>query len=93
MTDAPRTSPDFVSWLVARHPDLVPVLNEHLPDNDELLPHVLFGDVTRHALALARHGEVDELNRLLGDLDAALDVDGRRCEPGLGLLRRERIVG
>jgi hypothetical protein len=71
--DAPRTSPEFVSWLVVRHPGLVPVLDEHLADNDELLPHVLFGDVTRYALALARNGEVDELNRLLGDLDAALD--------------------
>ena len=62
-----------MSWLVARHAGLVPVLNEHLADNGELLPHVLFGDVTRYALALARDDEVDELSRLLGDLDAALD--------------------
>jgi len=43
-----------------------------LADNGELLPQVLFGDVTRYTLAPARKGEVDELNRLLGDLDAAL---------------------
>jgi hypothetical protein len=47
-------------------------LHEHLADNDELLPHVLFGDVTRYALSLARGGQTDELDRLLGDLDAAL---------------------
>jgi hypothetical protein len=73
VTEAPRTSPEFVSWLVARHPGLVAVLDEHLADNDELLPHVLFGDVTWYALALARSGAGDELNRLLGDLDAALE--------------------
>ena len=76
MTDAPRTSPEFVSWLVARHPGLVPVLDEHLADNDELLPHMLFGDVTRYALALARDDEMDDLDRLLTDLDIALgDAD------------------
>lgn len=62
-----------MSWLAARHPGLVPVVDEHLADNDELYPHVLFGDVTRYALALARNGEVDELDRFLTDLDAALD--------------------
>jgi len=72
VTDPPHTSPEFVNWLAGRHPGLVPVLDEHLADNDELLPHVLFGDMTRYALVLARDGEVDELNRLLGDLDAAL---------------------
>jgi hypothetical protein len=72
VTDAPRTSPEFVRWLVTRHSGLVPVLDEHLADNDELLPHVLFGDVTRYALTLARDGEVEDLDRLLSDLDAAL---------------------
>jgi hypothetical protein len=57
---------------VARHSGLVPVLDEHLADNDELLPHMVFGNVTRFALTLARHGEVDDLDRLLSDLDAGL---------------------
>jgi hypothetical protein len=43
-TDAPRTSPEFVSWLVTRHPSLAPVLDDHSADNDELLPHVLLAD-------------------------------------------------
>jgi hypothetical protein len=72
VTEAPRSSPKFVSWLVARHPGLTPFLDEHLADNDELLAHVLFGDVTRYALSLARNGEVTDLDRLLSDLDAAL---------------------
>lgn len=73
MTDAPRTAPEFVRWLVTRHPGLAPLLDESLRDNDELLPHVLFGDVTRYASGLARLGELDDLNRLLSDLDGALD--------------------
>jgi hypothetical protein len=73
VTEVPRAQPEFVNWLVDRHPGLAPVLEEHLATYDELLPHVFFGDVTRYALSLARDGEIDELNRLLGDLDAALD--------------------
>jgi hypothetical protein len=34
---------------------------------------VLFGDVARYAAALARRGDLDDLNRLLADLDTALD--------------------
>jgi hypothetical protein len=74
VVDAPRSSPEFVTWLVARHPGLAPVLDEHLGDNDELLPHVLFGDVTRYASALARRGSLDDLSPLLADLDGALDA-------------------
>jgi hypothetical protein len=45
-------------------------------DNDELLPHVLFGDVTRYAADLARSGGDDPiLNNLLDDLDSALGAD------------------
>ena len=60
-------------WLVGRHRCLAPVLDEHLAENEELLPHVLFGDVTRYASGLARRGELDDLDRLLSDLDGALD--------------------
>jgi hypothetical protein len=73
VTDAPRSSPEFVRWIVARHPELRVVLDEHLADHDELLPHVLFGDVARCASALARRGDLDDLNRLLTDLDCALN--------------------
>jgi hypothetical protein len=72
VTDAPRTAPEFVTWLAARHSGLGGILDEHLADDDELLPHVLFGDVARYALALARDDETDDLNALLSDLDAAL---------------------
>lgn len=77
MADIPRTTPEFVGWVVARHPELARILNEHLAANDELLPHVLLGDVTRYATDLARSAEAEPnadaaLVRLLRDLDAAI---------------------
>jgi hypothetical protein len=82
MTEVPRTQPEFVSWLIARHPGLAPILKEHLTDNDgELLAHVLFGDITRYAVDLARRAaeepEADaRLLRLLEDLDPAILPEG-----------------
>jgi hypothetical protein len=81
MSELPRTSPEFVEWLVARHPGLAPILGDHLAFNDELLPHVLFGDVTRYAEDLGRQAKRDseadaQLLRLLGDLDRAILPEG-----------------
>jgi hypothetical protein len=73
VTELPRTQPEFVNWLVDRHPGLAPALEEHLATYDELLPHVFFGDVTRYASVLAQEGrETAELDRLLADLNNAL---------------------
>jgi hypothetical protein len=78
VTDAPREAVAFVDWLVARHPTLAPIREEHMSDNGgELLPHVLFGDVTWHAADLARRASDDpdaddELRRLLEDLNGAM---------------------
>lgn len=41
------TIDDLVRDLVDAEPELDSVLQEHLGDNDELLPHLLLGDVTR----------------------------------------------
>lgn len=81
MSEAPRTSAEFVVWLVARHPGLGPLLDEHLADHDEVLAHVLFEDVTRYAADLARRAteepEADaQLRRLLEDLDQTLLPEG-----------------
>jgi hypothetical protein len=72
VSEAPRTPSAFVEWLVGRHSDLAPILDEHLRDNGELLPHVFFGDVTRYASDLARRGDTGRLDHLLTDLDQAL---------------------
>jgi hypothetical protein len=78
VTDAPRLPAELVGWLVARHAWLAPILEGHLRDNaGELLPHVLFADLTWHAADLARRAgddalADDDLRGLLADLDAAL---------------------
>ena len=73
---APRTAAAFVGWLADRYPAIEELRREHLADNDELLPHVFFGDVTRYAADLARTGVDDAvLSHLLDDLDSALGAD------------------
>ena len=37
----------FIEYVLAKVPQLRAVHSEHLKDNDELLPHVFMGDVTR----------------------------------------------
>jgi hypothetical protein len=86
VTAVPRTQPEFVEWLVSRHPGLAPLLEEHLKDNDELLAHVLFGDVARYAADLARRAAAEpgadaELVRLLEDLDPAILPEGQEDDP------------
>jgi hypothetical protein len=78
MTVAPRTAPEFVEWLVGRHPPLAAILDEHLSDyGGEMLSHVLFGEVTRYAADLAHRATLDPradeaLQGLLNDLDEAM---------------------
>jgi hypothetical protein len=76
VADAPRSPAAFIEWLVARYSGLAALRDEHLTDYGELLPHVLFGDVTRYAAGLARSGADDAtLDSLLNDLDSALGAN------------------
>jgi hypothetical protein len=66
----------FVKSSVARFPTLNLLLEEHTKDNlNENLPHVFFGDVTRHVLSLLFAGSSDgleaqrELRNILGYLE------------------------
>jgi hypothetical protein len=66
------TTEQFLTLLQSEVPELAPTVREHLADNDELLPHVLMGDVTRFALA-TRDGDV--LRRLCAAFEAGLATD------------------
>jgi len=92
LIEVPRTHAGFIEWLVGRHPDLTPLLQEHLSDMDgELLAHLLLGDVTRYAADLARRAPDDteadaKLGSLLQDLDLAIlqldsEDDPRKRDP------------
>ena len=65
------TSVDYVRNLVRLVPSLLPAMDEHLKDNDEMLPHVFFGDLTRVVVNMQKMS--DENQRYDDhDLDAIL---------------------
>jgi hypothetical protein len=55
----------FVQDLVQRFNELAPLLQEHVSDNYEILPHVFMGDVTRYVLSDGSQRQ--ELMRHLND--------------------------
>jgi hypothetical protein len=70
----PRPESAFVDWLAARHATVARLRAEHVDYYDELLPHVLFFDITNHAGEVAGRADTDaeaarELGGLLEDLD------------------------
>lgn len=65
--------------LLAQVPELRPLYDAHLQDNDEALPHVFFGDVTRYVVQLVRAidrthdvGPPGPLGRVLSFLEEAM---------------------
>lgn len=58
------TSHAFVRGLLVQAPELQPLFNEHIEDNDELLPHVFMGDVTRFVVALSANSSSDDISSL-----------------------------
>lgn len=63
----------FLAALVSEVPEVAPVVMEHLADNDDqLLLHVLMGDLLRFATDAFESGRTPALQRLLGLLDHAL---------------------
>jgi hypothetical protein len=64
-----ETTSRLISALIAAEPALTALLHEHLAANDELLPHVFIGDVTRWLTANGPQPHV------LGVLDEAVVSD------------------
>jgi hypothetical protein len=53
-------------------PEFAAAIDEHVADHDEVLPHVLFGDLTRFVLDAHQRGDDDLVRRALAFLDSAL---------------------
>lgn len=69
---------DVVDRLVERVPEFGDAVEEHLRDNESLLEHVLFGDLTRFVLRAREDGDEAVVRRALEFLDEALrHGDGR----------------
>jgi hypothetical protein len=54
-----RKLEDFVAELLVHVPELRSVYDEHINDNDELLPHMFLGDVTRYVVRQVEDNAID----------------------------------
>jgi hypothetical protein len=64
----------FIESLLRLVPALMPIYDEHLADNDTLLPHVFMGDVTRFAILKAHDlGSRNVMAELLDHLEEGLE--------------------
>jgi hypothetical protein len=72
MVSMKLSSGNFVSALLTEFPELQPLLDKHVRANDEVLPHVFFGELTRFALNEAKSPTSDALCRLLSFLESAM---------------------
>lgn len=87
----PQGGTDFALAVADEVPSLRAVLEEHLRDNSELLPHVFFGRVAACARDLARRTDqqaIGELDHLLGHLERGLAAD----EPYVTDLIRDSFI-
>ena len=76
MTDNGRLVRDeFVGSLLQEVPELTPAYKEHIGDNDELLSHLFFGDVTRFVQEQVRLGRTGEARRILACFEVPLTCD------------------
>lgn len=51
------TYENFFKQLLSKVPSFLPIYEEHIKDNDELLHHVLMGGLTRFCIQLYREGD------------------------------------
>ena len=60
----------FIGWMIYRSPVLMPILQEHLEDNEgEVLPHVILFQIRKWAESeVESGGETDELRTVLDSL-------------------------
>jgi hypothetical protein len=63
---------EFVEDLVRRIPSLKPVYERHMSENDELLAHIFFGDLTR--FVISEHRETLRSGTSRPALDSVLEA-------------------
>jgi len=78
------TYEDVVDLFVQEVPEFVPVWREHVADNGELLPHVLFWHVTTFVLDAYERGDQELVDRCLDFLERALQSTDVRVHELVG---------
>ena len=69
---AALTYSEITTALRVALPEFAAAIDEHVADNDEVLPHVLFGDLSRFVVEAGQRRDDDLVRRALAFLDAAL---------------------
>jgi len=67
------TSEQFIQKMVAAFPEVKSIHDQHQADNDELLPHVLMGDVTRYVISQTENKSTPVITKLLDFFEQTLD--------------------
>lgn len=73
--ERPATEADAITWLVAEVPELGPLLNEHLADNGELLPYLVFGDFLRWFIDRVRSGNDRPARRFVSAIEPLMATE------------------
>jgi hypothetical protein len=67
---------DAIGWLVSEVPELQPLLDEHLADNGELLPYLVFeGSFVRWLIERVGSGDEDAARRFVDAVEPLLTTD------------------
>lgn len=86
----------LINGLVADVPALKSLYDDHVAFNDELLPHVFFGDVTRFvtgSFARETHGARHDALRVLAILEDAMQQPEPSVENLISVSFAENLVG
>lgn len=83
----------FIDQLLQSLPQLKPAHDEHLFDNNTLLPHVFMGDVTRFAIAEAAKANTEILQRLLDHLEKGLENSPKEVKELIAVSFVENLTG
>src|SRR5438034_9349430 len=80
---APRQSVAFVEWLAVRYPTVGEIAREHMDDNGQLLPHIMFGMPPLSWTSRSTPGSVEPPQYPGFGGAAFLDSGGRSCGVGV----------
>jgi hypothetical protein len=76
LTRRPATEAEAIAWLVDHVPELRPLLDEHIADNEELLPYVVFeGDFLRWSVDCVRAGDHEPAQRFVTAIELLMTTD------------------
>ena len=84
----------FIENLIRVLPQLKPIYDEHLADNDTLLPHVLMGDLTRFVIVeVEKHKRREVLEPILGCLEEGLENGAEEVKELIAASFVENLMG